>query len=65
MKQFLFKNIAYPFARLYWKLFKPTTRGVRGLVMLGEKVLLVQHINNSYWSLPGGGIGKNEDPYKG
>ncbi|HUS61020.1 MAG TPA: NUDIX domain-containing protein [Acidimicrobiales bacterium] len=55
-------------ARLYqrvmsvvWKVFKPTTVGVRGIVRDPDgKVVLVRHTYLSGWHLPGGGVKRRE-----
>ena len=48
-------------ARLYWRVTKPRTLGVRGLVLDQEdRVALVRHTYGDYWYLPGGGVKKNE-----
>lgn len=61
MKHFLFKKIIYPLAQIYWKIFKPTTKGARSVLVWNHEVLLVKHNTNDFWSLPGGGVHKNED----
>ena len=49
------------FIRLYWRLSRPTTLGVRGMVFDAEgRVLLVQHSYISGWYLPGGGVARGE-----
>jgi 8-oxo-dGTP pyrophosphatase MutT (NUDIX family) len=52
---------------LWWRLRRPRIRGVRSLAFDGEgKVLLVRHSYGSgNWMLPGGGLGRNEDPVAG
>ena len=51
----------YPVMKLYWRIFKPQTTGVKVFIKYKNKVLFVQH---SYglksWTLPGGGVKKNE-----
>lgn len=51
----------YPLMKLYWRIFKPKTIGVKVFIKYQDKVLFVQH---SYglksWTLPGGGVKKNE-----
>jgi len=46
---------------LSWRLFRPTTVGVRALV-LDERghVLLVRHSYTNGWFLPGGGVSRGE-----
>lgn len=49
------------FIRFYWRLARPLTVGVRGLVRneAGE-VLLVRHTYMRGWFLPGGGVSRGE-----
>ena len=53
------RNIALIFLRLYWKLFKPKTFGVKIIIHHYEskQFLLVQHSygDHDIWHLPGGG----------
>lgn len=56
---------AYPLLRLYWR-FKPYARVVRVVVRHGDDVLLVRHAYGSAaWGVPGGTLGKHEDPLEG
>ncbi|MDZ4380129.1 MAG: NUDIX domain-containing protein [Parvibaculum sp.] len=54
-------KVARPVLRLYWRLSRPLTAGVRGLVF-DERghVLLVRHTYISGWYLPGGGVERGE-----
>jgi 8-oxo-dGTP pyrophosphatase MutT (NUDIX family) len=46
---------------LSWRLFRPTTVGVRALVLDERgRVLLVRHTYTNGWFLPGGGVGRGE-----
>ena len=48
-------------ARLYWRLRRPRTLGVRGLVLDGDnRIALVRHTYADHWYLPGGGVKKGE-----
>jgi len=48
--------------RLYWRLVRPVTRGVRAIVVSqDEKILLVKHTYQEGWFLPGGKVGRSED----
>lgn len=56
---FAFK-LLYRIRRVYWRIAKPTTYGVKALIIHpvdSDRVLLVQHSygDQSLWSLPGGG----------
>ena len=44
-------------ARLWWKVRRPRTLGVRALVLdEADRVALVKHSYRPYWYLPGGGV---------
>ncbi len=49
--------------RLYWRVARPRTRGVRAIVLCdeGRSVLLVKHTYTRDWYLPGGGVGRGEE----
>lgn len=48
-------------ARLYWRITRPRTLGVRSLILdAQDRVALVRHTYGSYWYLPGGGVKKRE-----
>lgn len=48
--------------KLYWRIFKPKTTGVKVFVKYKDKVLFVQHsYGRKSWTLPGGGAKKNEN----
>jgi len=59
MKTFLTQRVLFPLARIYWKVVRPKTFGVKGVVVRpgDERVLLVRHAygDTAIWSLPGGG----------
>jgi ADP-ribose pyrophosphatase YjhB (NUDIX family) len=46
--------------RLYWRLFRPRTLGVKCLVRREGRVLLVRTTYDGYWALPGGGVYRGE-----
>lgn len=51
--------------RLYWRIRKPRTFGVRAFVVGPDgKLLLVRHTYDRYWYLPGGGR-KESEPAEG
>lgn len=54
-------NLIYSALRVYWRIFKPITLGVRAIVVNeANEILLVKHTYQDYWFLPGGGVKKSE-----
>lgn len=53
-------NIAIFLRKIYWFLFRPKTRGAKGLLIKNDKVLLVKTSYSKWLTLPGGGIKKGE-----
>ncbi|HEX7693095.1 MAG TPA: NUDIX domain-containing protein [Sphingomonas sp.] len=48
-------------ARLYWRITRPRTIGVRAVLLDAEdRVALVRHTYTDQWYLPGGGVKKGE-----
>jgi ADP-ribose pyrophosphatase YjhB (NUDIX family) len=48
-------------ARLYWRVVRPRTLGVRALVIDDQgRIALVRHTYTDHWYLPGGGVKKKE-----
>lgn len=48
-------------ARLYWKITRPRTIGVRAILLDGHgRIALVRHRYTEHWYLPGGGVKKGE-----
>lgn len=54
-------KVARPLSRLYYRLSRPMTVGVRGLVRdEAGQVLLVRHSYVDGWYMPGGGVERSE-----
>lgn len=53
-------KLSYQASRLLLLLFKPMTVGVRLLMLREEQVLLVNHVYEDEWYLPGGLVEKGE-----
>ena len=54
-------NLFYKILRVYWRIFKPITLGVRAVVVNDKnEILLVKHTYQNNWFLPGGGVDKGE-----
>ncbi len=48
--------------RIYWRITKPVTFGVRAVVLGPDGLLLlVKHTYDKYWYLPGGAMKRGED----
>ena len=50
--------------RLYWRVARPQTRGVKCVVRHGDAVVFVRHSygDRRQWELPGGTMKRGEDP---
>ena len=60
-KMKLHYRLIYKLMRLYWKVTKPITIGVRAIITNNDnEVLLVKHTYTHQWYLPGGGVNKGE-----
>ena len=58
----IFWRIVMPPRMLYWRLFRPKTRGVKTVISYGREVLLVRlNYAHKQWAFPGGGVGRGED----
>jgi hypothetical protein len=48
--------------RIYWRLFRPHTKGARAIVLTRSgEVVLVKHRYDKLWYLPGGGVKWREE----
>jgi len=56
----IFLRIIYQASRLILQLFKPMTNGVRVLLIREDQVLMVKHVYEEEWYLPGGLVEKGE-----
>jgi 8-oxo-dGTP pyrophosphatase MutT (NUDIX family) len=53
-------RLFYKLNCLLWRITRPTTVGVRLILVKDQAVLLVKHTYQSHWYLPGGGVKKGE-----
>ena len=53
-----------PLVKIYWRIFKPVTFGVKAIILCDNEVLLVKNVSESKWHLPGGGINNSESSYE-
>jgi ADP-ribose pyrophosphatase YjhB (NUDIX family) len=54
-------KLIYSLLKIYWFIFRPKTQGVICLILSGDELLLIRHTyGRSAWTLPGGGLKKNE-----
>ncbi len=56
----LLYRLAHRTQRLYWAIWRPITLGVNVLIVQEGEVLLVRPSYKNGWSLPGGGLKRNE-----
>lgn len=54
------RKIYYNLSLLRWKIFKPITVGVKILLIKNNSIVLVKHVFQGYWYVPGGGVNKSE-----
>lgn len=57
--KFLIRYI-YQASRMLWLLVKPVSAGVRLLMVRDGQVLLVKHVYEPFWYLPGGAVERDE-----
>ncbi|MEA2251163.1 MAG: hypothetical protein QOC78_3467 [Solirubrobacteraceae bacterium] len=57
-------RVAHALLRIYWRVARPHTRGVKCVVREGDAVLFVRHAygDRRVWELPGGGVRRGEEP---
>jgi len=56
-------RIFHQLLQIYWFLFRPKKMGAKVVVICNDNILLVKHtFNPSYWTLPGGGVKRGEEP---
>ena len=60
MKKIFYKYILTPLAKIYWRIFKPITFGVKAIILCDNEVLLIKNVSKNQWHLPGGGVHKDE-----
>jgi ADP-ribose pyrophosphatase YjhB (NUDIX family) len=55
-----FIKFLYQASRMLWLLFKPVSMGVRIMMIRDKQVVLVKHVYEPYWYLPGGAVERGE-----
>jgi 8-oxo-dGTP diphosphatase len=57
-------RVAYRLARIWWFVARPDTHGVKGILLDGDRVLLVRHTygDRGRWDVPGGHAHSKEPP---
>lgn len=58
----LFRPLIIFGARSWWYSTRPTTAGAKVILICGNEVLLIKNTYGYAYSIPGGGIKKNETP---
>jgi 8-oxo-dGTP pyrophosphatase MutT (NUDIX family) len=54
------RAVVHALRRVYWRVVRPTTLGVRCILVRDGRVLLVRHTYERWWYLPGGGVKRGE-----
>jgi len=62
----LFIKLVFPLLKIYWRILKPKTFGVKAIIVHPEdskQILLIQHSydNKKLWNLPGGGYNPKKE----
>ncbi len=55
-------RLAYPLARLWWRLRRPSHEGALVAIHVGPALLLVRSSYRTEWNFPGGGVRRGETP---
>ena len=50
----------YQASRMLWLIFKPVSMGVRVLMVKNGQIVLVKHVYEPYWYIPGGAVERDE-----
>lgn len=53
-------RLAHRARKLYWRLVRPRTLASRCILVHGNSVVLIKHVYEMGWYLPGGGLGRHE-----
>lgn len=56
----LLLKLSYRVLRVIWFLTRPVTVGVRVMLLRGGQTLLVRHVYQDAWYMPGGGVKRGE-----
>ena len=57
--KFLIRYV-YQASHMLWLLLKPVSAGVRLLMIRDNQILLVKHVYEPYWYIPGGAVERSE-----
>lgn len=56
-------RLGYPLAKIFWFVFRSSSQAAKVVLNHENSILLIRHsFGPYYWTLPGGGIKKREDP---
>ncbi len=55
-------RVAFPIARIWWRLVRQRHEGALVAVYVGQALLLVRSSYRIEWNFPGGGVRRNETP---
>jgi len=58
----LLYRIVSALRKIYWRILRPTTIGVKAIIECEKQILLIKNRYDNFWYLPGGKVKSGENP---